>query len=325
MKAGRLISIVLLLQNRSKLTAGQLAEELEVSERTILRDMETLSAAGIPVYAERGQHGGWRLTEGYRTSLTGMRAEELAALLVAAHSELLGDLGKSGDLESGLQKLLAASPAEATEAAAAVRAKLHIDGAGWFPMPGGRDETPLLPVVQEAVWGERMLEIEYRSETAMTKRIVGPLGLVAKRSVWYLVAEDDSGQMRTFRVSRLLSAKMLPSVFEPPASFDLARYWERSLEEFRGKLPRYPARIRLREELASRLEKERFVQLGPLAPADDGWLEAEALFETEQSACEIALSFGPRLEVVEPQELRDRVADELAMAAMVYCRSIKKQ
>jgi predicted DNA-binding transcriptional regulator YafY len=333
MRASRLVSILLSLQNKGKMSARQLSEQLEVSERTILRDMEELSASGVPVYAERGKEGGWRLAEGYRTTLTGIHADELAALLVASRPELLSDLGRGQQLEAALQKLLAAATDSARSGAEAVRRKLHIDGAGWQPNRQRSEPAPCLAAVQEAVWRERALRIAYMRDGAEKIRRVDPLGLVAKRGVWYFVAYTDEDELRTFRISRLTKAEMLEATFETPAGFELAAYWESSLEQFREQLPRYPAKLRVRADAVKRLEAQRFVALhgsraaddedhstgaGKIKELDGDWLFVDAEFETPDSACEIVLGFGGRIEVLEPRELRQLVKDEIRSASMVY-------
>lgn len=317
MRAGRLISIVLLMQNYGKMTSRMLAEQLEVSERTIVRDMEALSAAGIPVYAERGQQGGWLLAEGYRTSLTGLRAEELAALLISSHAHILDDLGKQRHYDDALQKLLAGTPAAVSSHAAAVRQKIHIDGAGWNTIYDTDRGSPYLTVIQEAVWEERKLRLEYIRGDEAVKRIVDPYGLVAKRSVWYLAARSE-GEMRTYRISRLQGVQALDEGFEREPNFDLASYWEQSLEQFKERLPRYPAQVIVKESLLGRLSKERFVKLGEAEPAADGWLRADLEFETLESACEIVLSFGSGIEALAPEELRLKVLAEIDAARMLY-------
>jgi predicted DNA-binding transcriptional regulator YafY len=334
MRASRLVSIILSLQNHGKMSARQLSEQLEVSERTILRDMEELSASGVPVYAERGKEGGWLLAEGYRTTLTGIHADELAALLVASRPEPLSDLGRGHQLEAALQKLLAAATESARSGAETVRRKLHIDGAGWQPDRQRSEPAACLAAVQEAVWQERALRIAYMRDGAEKVRRVHPLGLVAKRGVWYLVAGTEKEEPRTFRISRLLWAEALPEIFETPVGFDLAAYWESSLERFREQLPRYPAKLRVRADAMKRLETQRFVAVrsSHAAEAEAGWtgdghvntervadwVFVEAEFETPDSACEIVLGFGGRIEVLEPPELRRLVKDEIRSASMVY-------
>lgn len=320
MRADRLLSILLLLQNHGRLTSRMLAEMLEVSERTIHRDMEALSAAGIPVFAERGSQGGWSLSEGYRTNLTGMTTEELQSLLLVHPSSLLSDLGLKNRFEAAFQKLLAASSAKARRDAEAVRQLIHIDGAGWHQS----DESfPFLPAVQEAVWASRKLFISYQREETAVERTVWPLGLVAKRSVWYMVAQVD-GEVRTYRISRLLSARMLDEAFERPADFDLARYWEQSTEQFKANLPTYPGRVKLVETSLSRFRQERYAKVIHTAPAADGWIEAEVEFQTLDSACEIVLGLGSRIEVIEPLELREKVIAEAKAVTALYRQSEKE-
>lgn len=306
MKAQRLLSILLHMQNHGKITCRELAERLEVSERTILRDMEALSAAGIPVYAERGSHGGWSLTEGYRTTLTGMSAEEIGSLVLANASHLLGDLGMEQLFQAAVQKLLAASAPPIRLEAEMVRQRTYIDGAGWHP---STETFPLLHTVQEALWGDQKLRIQYPRGESHVERTVAPLGLVAKRNTWYLVAEVD-GDLRTYRISRLLHAEVLAESFTRPDDFDLESYWKQSLADFKSQLPRYPARIRIAEKLLPRLERERYTQLLHTVALESGWLDVDLEFNTLESACEVLLSYGASVQVLEPEELRNQVLAE---------------
>jgi len=314
MRADRLLTILLLLQNRGKITSRELAGQLEVSERTVFRDMEALSAAGIPVYAERGSNGGWVLPESYRTNLTGMKSEEIVSLFFSGQSDLLGDLGIKKHFDAAVQKLLAASPAPIRQNAEAVRKKLHIDGAGWHQ---SGESIPHLSAVQEAVWEERKLFILYRREDGTVERVVHPLGLVAKRNIWYLIAEAD-GNLRTYRVSRLLDARIMEESFDPPADFDLAEYWERSTTQFKSNLPKYPATIKMRAALLPRFAQERYVRVLATNAVEDGWIEADVEFETLESASEIVLAFGPQIVVAAPEELRTKVIAEAEAILCMY-------
>jgi len=298
------------------MTARELAAKLEVSERTIFRDMEALSAAGIPVYAERGSGGGWVLSEGYRTNLTGMKAEEILSLLLANPSNLLNDLGIQDHFEAAFQKLLAASPAPIKKNAETVRQRMLVDGAGWHQ---SKESFAHLSTVQEAVWEERKLYLQYRKEDGIVERIVHPLGIVAKRNVWYLVAESG-GDLRTYRISRLMNARGLEETFERPAGFDLEMYWEQSTEQFTKNLPRYPARLSVHEKLRSRIGQARYVSVMRSTEARDGgeWSEMDIEFQTLDSACEIILGYGPLVEVLAPEELRAKVVSELKAAASLY-------
>ncbi|MCT2196914.1 YafY family transcriptional regulator [Paenibacillus sp. p3-SID1389] len=317
MRADRLLNLLLLLQNRGKMSSRQLAELLEVSERTIVRDIEALSAAGIPVYAERGSRGGWVLADSYRTNLTGMRPEEIVSLLLTNHNELLKDLGIQGDFQAAYQKLLAAAPAPIRQDAEMIRERLHIDGAGWH---ASEEAFPWLAAVQEAVWTQRKLRIRYRKEDDVTERIIHPLGLIAKRNVWYVAAEQEpNGELRTFRISRLEEASLLEETFVRPDGFDLAAYWEQSTTRFKSELPRYLARIRTNETGLSQLRRERFIKvLHTEGPDNQGQILAEIDLQTLDWACGVILRNGRDVEVLEPQELRERVKSEAQAILTLY-------
>jgi len=201
------------------MTARELARRLEVSERTIHRDMGALGVAGVPVTAERGAGGGWALLEGYRTNLTGLNAAEVQALFVARPTGVLADLGLTRAADAALIKLLAALPALSRQGAEYARQRLHVDGAGWRQ---AEVASPLLLTLQEAIWQERKLRLTYHLTNGETvERLVDPLGLVAKGSLWYLVAGVE-GALRTYRVSRVQAAEPLDEPCLRPPDFDLA-------------------------------------------------------------------------------------------------------
>ncbi|MNO55993.1 HTH domain protein [compost metagenome] len=316
MRADRLLSILLLLQNNQKMSSRQLADKLEVSDRTIFRDMEALCAAGIPIYAERGAQGGWVLEESYRTNLTGMNEEEISSLFIANYSTLLGDLGIQKYFNSAYEKLLASSPSAIRKNAEITRQRIHIDGVGWHK---SGESFPWLPIVQESVWSGQSLEIVYKKDDAAVSRIVHPLGLVAKRNVWYMVAESE-GIPRTYRISRLIEARLLNDSFERPEEFDLASYWEQSTLQFKSQLPKYPAVVRIHESRLSRIKQERYVKALQISPEPDeaGYIKADLEFQTLESACEIILSCSRDVEVLEPLELRERVIAEAASICSLY-------
>ncbi|WNQ10932.1 YafY family protein [Paenibacillus aurantius] len=314
MRADRLLNILLLLQNHGRLTSRELAARLEVSERTVFRDMEALSAAGVPVYAERGTNGGWMLAEGYRTQLTGMKKEELLSLLVASPAGLLADLDWRHPFESGFQKLLAAAPEAIRRDVDDVLERIHLDGAGWRQ---AKESLGSLAAVQEAVWGDRLLRLRYDRDGQEKERIVRPLGLVAKRSIWYLVAGTEEG-MRTFRISRLLDAVVLEETFRRPEDFSLADYWESSVQAFQSSLPSCPARIRLKPECLPLLKQERYVRILRTEEAEPGWVTVHADLQTLDWGARVVLGFGPSAEALEPEELRERVRCAAEAAAALY-------
>lgn len=307
MRADRLLSILLLLQVHRRLTARELAARLEVSPRTIHRDMEALSAAGVPVYALRGAAGGWVLPDEYRTDAAGLHEAEVRALFLATPARLLADLGLDRAAEAALIKLLAALPAAGRRGADDVRQRIHLDVAGWHP---SEETAPHLAALQEAVWRGRRLRLGYeRHGGATVEREVDPLGLVAKGSVWYLVAAAE-GEPRTYRVSRVREATVLDQPCVRPEGFDLPAFWEASKARFVTALPRYPVTLRVDPALIPELRTagrwSRVEQVDP--PGADGWSGVRMRFELREDARACALGFGPRLEVLEPADLREEVA-----------------
>jgi predicted DNA-binding transcriptional regulator YafY len=306
MRADRLFSIVLLLQSYRQLTARDLARRLEVSERTIHRDMDALSGAGIPVVAERGTGGGWSLLGEYRTNLTGLSESEVQSLFVTQPSRLLADLNLEKASEGALLKLLAAMPAPHRRGAEYARQRIHVDVTGWARP---QETVPLLHTLQDAIWQGRRVRMNYgRGECGASERVVDPLGLVAKGSVWYLVAAVGE-DVRSYRVSRIESVEILDAPSERPPDFDLAKFWEESSERFRANLPRYRVRARVRREVVHRLRLAgRFARVEEVGEAAaDGWAEVRLRFDVEEMACEYALGFGTQLEVLEPERLRAKV------------------
>ncbi len=308
MRADRLLSILLLLQVHRRMTAHELARRLEVSERTIYRDMEALSAAGIPVTAERGAGGGCILLETYRTNLTGLNEAEIQTLFLTKPARLLADLGLNQASEAALIKLLAALPSMHRRDAEYVRQRIHVDVAGWHQ---AEEAVPCLPTLQEAVWQERKLDLTYqRNDGTIVERLVDPLGLVAKGSAWYLVAAVED-ELRTYRVSRMHAAGVTDQPCVRPQGFDLAAYWAQSSAQFMANLPRYALTVRMAADVLQRVYRAggyaRVEQAGP--PDGDGWIELHFQFDTEEVACGYLLSFGAQVEVLEPQELRERIVD----------------
>jgi predicted DNA-binding transcriptional regulator YafY len=302
MRADRLLSIVLLLQSHQRLTARDLAGRLEVSERTILRDMEALTVAGVPVVADRGAAGGWRLIDGYQTKLTGLTPSEIRSLFFARPQRLMSDLGLKQEADTALLKLQAALPERARRDADFARRLLYLDPRGWRD-PG--DAIPALPVLLAALWNGRRVRFTYhRQLSAPAERVIDPLGLVAKGSTWYLVAQSE-GEPRTYRVSRIAD----PTILEEPAAavsgFDLASYWDRSAADFRERLPRYYATF-LADPPVMRWVRYRGWRLEEETPEGDR-IRIRLRFDIAEEARQFALSFGAAIEVVEPADLRESV------------------
>ncbi len=323
MRASRLLSLLLLLQSRGRMTAQELSEELEVSIRTVYRDVEALGAAGVPVYADRGPAGGYRLVDGYRTRLTGLTTEEAESLFLAGLPGPAAELGLGTVVAAAQLKLQAALPPELRSRAGRVRERFHLDTPGWFRHA---DETPNLTTIADAVWHQRRLDIRYRrwgGQAIEVRRTVDPLGLVLKAGVWYLVARSD-GDLRTYRVARVLELATTEDHFDRPEDFDLTAFWEAWSERFEQRM--YGMRVTVR--LSPRgVERARFL-LGLVAsralrdsdarPDPDGWTTVELPTESLDHAEPDLLRLGPDVEVVEPPELRERVAAAAAAMAAVY-------
>jgi len=302
MRATRLDSLLLLLQLRGQLTAAELADHFEVSIRTIHRDVEALGAAGVPVEAVRGPAGGYRLAGGYRTKLTGLTASEAEALFVAPAPA--AELGLGGVLTNARLKVLAALPAELQERASRAERYFHLDARGWFR---AEDTVPHLPTIATATWQGKRLSARYREGRKVVQRTLDPLGLVLKGGAWYLVAHRSAG-MRVYRVSRFASVRIRDEGFERPEGFELAAYWDEWSRTFEASLARVEVKVRA-SELVRRLLP------GDLRSGDGVYV---VRFHSLDEALRELLKFGPDAEVLEPPELRERVAATAAEVAALY-------
>ncbi|MGW3158647.1 helix-turn-helix transcriptional regulator [Streptomyces sp. NPDC001089] len=316
MKSSRLVSILLLLQTRERMTAAQLAEELEVSVRTVYRDVEALHAAGIPLYGDAGHAGGYRLLDGYRTRLTGLTAGEAEALSLAGVPGPAAELGLGGVLAAARLKVRAALPRELRAHADRIGDRFHLDAPGWY---ADADDTPYLPAVADAVWNGRVLSVLYRRwrEPTDVRRRLEPYGLVLKAGRWYVVAGPGP---RTFRVDQILRLDPCEEEFTRPGDFDLAAYWTAYRRDFHERLHRGEAVLRVApgtrltgaagEALASGGEREA-----------DGWTRVTVPIESVDRAHDAFLVHGAAVEVLEPAELRDRIARTAGALARLYTRN----
>lgn len=323
MRADRLLVLLLLLQTRGRVTAQTLARRLEVSERTIYRDLEALSMAGVPVYAERGPGGGWCLLEDYRTNLSRLTDLEVHTLFLSGAAGPLEDLGLGKTREDALLKLLAALPSVYRRNAEMASQRIHLDAAGWFH----HDEpVPYLTMIHEAVWQDRRVRLTYKHiDDSLVERVVDPYGLVAKASIWYLVCAtaESGGEMRVYRVGRIKVAELLPEHFERPATFDLKAYWAQSTAAFEKSRYAYAVTMGVDagavDELASLLGTSIYALVEQAGPPDEwGRVVITFSFESLSQARYQLLSFGPAVEVLEPRDLRDGLAEVAAGVAKLY-------
>jgi predicted DNA-binding transcriptional regulator YafY len=314
MRADRLLSILMLLQARGRMTAGQLAAELEVSLRTIYRDIDALCMSGVPVYSDRGRDGGYALLDSYRTSLTGLNENEVRALFMLSIPSPLRDLGVGGELEAALRKLAAALPASRREDERRVRERFYLDASWWFQ---GSEPVPHLATVHQAVWQDRWLEVRYRLRYALALDIeqkVAPYGLVAKAGVWYVVYAYR-GRERALRVSHLLHARALEERFERPPDFSLGAFWKTWCDAVEEGRRVYPVRVRVAPHIASDLahymgqggHRTILSAAPPFGAAD--WITVEWAFESLAEARGRLLALGGAVEVLEPLALRRSMED----------------
>lgn len=309
MRASRLLSILLVLQARGRVSAESLARELEVSVRTVYRDMDELGAAGVPVFAERGRHGGFALLDGFRTNLTGFSAPEADAAPLIGMTQAAADLGLGDGASSARRKILASLPARTSGLARSIAARIHLDPVPWYSR-----ETlpPALRELASAVWADRQIRATYRSWKGEVRRLLSPLGLVMKAGTWYLVA-STRGAPRTYRVSNLDRIEVLATSVRRPRHFDLSSYWADATQRFESALRGGSARVRLSpaglqlladwNPAARAAVAAQAIEAGP-----DGWIEARIPMEPLPHAAREVLRLGAEIQVLEPADLRDAVA-----------------
>lgn len=322
MRASRLLSTLLLLQTRGRMTAQELAEELEVSVRTVYRDVESLSAAGVPVYADRGPTGGYQLLDGYRTKLTGLTSDEADSLFLAGMPGPAAELGLGTVVATAELKLLAALPAELRSRASRIRERFHLDAPGWLREA---DEAPHLTAVAAAVWDDRMIEVRYRRWAAPREvtRTLAPLGVVLKAGTWYLVARSGE-DLRTYRVSSILAVEPLEEHFDRPPGFDLPAFWQDWAEQFEARVRGEQAVIRLAPEALGWITAlwGKFAAMAVTAslsePDEDGWLRAVLPTESLRHARVELLKLGAHVEALEPPELREMMIESVTGLSAIY-------
>jgi len=334
-RASRLVTLLFTLQRLREATAGELARELEVSERTIYRDVAALSAAGVPLFTEPGRGGGIRLVDGWRTRLDGLTAQEAAALFAVGAPQVLAELGMSAALAGAQAKLLATLPAEMREHARTVAERFHLDAPGWFHTP---HQVTQLAAVAEAVWGQQRLRISYRRRADVVDRIIEPLGVVLKAGTWYLAARSVSGArvdsarsvsgarvdsargdggrdaVLTYRIDRIVAAEPTGESFSRPDGFDLATWWADSANRFASQMLRVTVRLRLGPRGLKMLSHvtdadaavQAIARAGP--PDAEGWREVELDVEEIVVAASQLTGLGGEVEALDPPELRTALA-----------------
>lgn len=328
MRASRLLSLQMLLETRGRMSATALADALEVSVRTLYRDVDQLSAAGVPIYAERGRHGGFALLPGWKTTLTGLTPSEAQAVFLSGLPGPAQDLGLGGDVEGARLKLLAALPAGWRDDAQRVSTRLHLDPVDWYRES---EPTPHLTAVAAAVWNGHQIRMRYESWTDTVERTVSPLGLVLKAGVWYLVAlpvaaaapGKAKGGPRTYRVSSIRAATALATPVRRPARFDLPGYWAESIQRFEAEIYTSqaqvlatPAGLQGLRVLSSAVA--RAVAAARPSRRTDGRVVVTLPIESVDHACGQLMRLSPQVEVLRPAALRRALVQRLQATALLY-------
>jgi predicted DNA-binding transcriptional regulator YafY len=319
MRASRLLSIQMLLETRGRMSARSLAAALEVSVRTLYRDVDQLAAAGVPIYAERGRSGGFSLLEGWKTTLTGLTSSEAQAVFLSGLAGPAAQLGLGTQVETAKLKLLAALPAAWRHDAQRVSSRFHLDPVEWYREA---EPTPHLTAVAAAVWNERQLAIRYESWKSTTRRVISPLGLVLKAGAWYLVGLVDDAA-RTYRISNVLEVQALDARARRPRNFDLARYWAESIRRFERELYKgnavvlaTPAGLKSLRMLSSAVA--RAVADAPAPLRKDGRARVRIPIESIEHAAQHLLRVSPDVEVIEPLALRQALLAQLRRICHLY-------
>ncbi|HEX6705726.1 MAG TPA: YafY family protein [Albitalea sp.] len=318
MRASRQLSILMLLQSHGRMSAQALADKLETSVRTVYRDVDELSAAGVPIWADRGRHGGFQLQPGWRTRVDGLTAPEARAMFLGGLPGPAAQLGLGEAMASAQLKLLAALPEGWRDDARRVSARFHLDPIDWYRGPAAADH---LPGIAQAVWNERRIAIRYESWKDVVERVLEPLGLVLKAGVWYVAARSGK-EPRTYRLSNILDLKETGEGFERPQDFDLATYWQASTKRFESELYRAHALLRVSARGWKQLRALSAAVADALdaadSPAGSGWREVRIPIESVEHAAGQLLRLGAEVQVLEPAPLRRKMAATIEAMAALY-------
>ena len=319
MRASRLLSLLMLLQSRGRVSATALAEALEVSVRTIHRDVDELSAAGVPIWADRGRLGGFQLQPGWRTRVDGLTAPEAQAMFLGGLPGPAAELGLGEAMASAQLKLLAALPDGWREDARRVSARFHLDPIDWYRGPSATDH---LPAIAQAVWSERRVAMRYESWKGEVSRRVDPLGLVLKAGIWYLAAQVGNG-VRTYRLSNILALQPTDEAFERPPAFDLADWWQASTKRFEKELAVDTAQLRVTAEGLKALRDlgasvARAAEASAGEPDEAGWRRVTIPIESIAHAAAQVLRLGAEAQVLKPAALRRALVERVSAVAALY-------
>lgn len=315
MRADRLISILMLLQIHKKLTASELSKRLEVSVRTIYRDIDTLSGIGVPIVADKGINGGIKLIGDYKTSITGINKNELFSLFLPTGDKILEDLGKEKLKDSTILKILGDSSSDELKEFENLQNYIYVDMNTWNE-PSTILNTDILSVLQNAIWNSNTLKILYRKKDEVKEIELNPLGLVCKRGTWYLVAINNE-LIKTYKVTSIESALLTPNTFTRPDNFNLKSYWIDSTKSFKSLIPKFTFTFKINPKILNNIKERQFITISEIVEKDDNtYLIIK--FDSLWQGVEFAFGYGKSIEIVEPIEAISEIRKKAEEVLQLY-------
>lgn len=315
MKADRLISILMLLKVHKQLTAKDLAKRLEVSVRTIYRDIESLSSLGIPIFTDRGTNGGIKLLGDYQTSLSGLNKDELYSLFIPTGDKVLDDLGIGKLKDSTMIKLLGDSSTYQINEIKNIQDYIFIDMYTWGENPLKVD-TDILSILKEGIWNSKVLNIAYKKINETKNVLLNPLGLVCKRGIWYLIGENND-IIKTYKVSNIESALLTDILFDRPKDFNLEKYWKSSTSNFKSSIPKYRFTFKVNPSIVNHIKSRQFISISNIVVEDDNIymdIDFDAIFQ----GIEFAFGYGKDIEIIYPIDARTEIKKRSSEIIKLY-------
>lgn len=315
MKADRLISILMLLKVHKQLTAKDLAKRLEVSVRTIYRDIESLSSLGIPIFTDRGTNGGIKLLGDYQTSLSGLNKDELYSLFIPTGDKVLDDLGIGKLKDSTMIKLLGDSSIYQINEIKNIQNYIFIDMYTWGENPLKVD-TAILSILKEGIWNSKVLNIAYKKINETKNVLLNPLGLVCKRGIWYLIGENND-IIKTYKVSNIESALLTDILFDRPKDFNLEKYWKSSTSNFKSSIPKHTFTFKVNPSIVNHIKSRQFISISNIVVEDDN-IYMDIDFDAVFQGIEFAFGYGKDIEIIYPIDARIEIKKRSSEIIKLY-------
>lgn len=315
MKADRLISILMLLKVHKQLTAKDLAKRLEVSVRTIYRDIESLSSIGVPIFTDRGTNGGIKLLGDYQTSLSGINKDELYSLFIPTGDKVLDDLGIGKLKDSTMIKLLGDSSTYQINEIKNIQNYIFIDMYTWGENPLKVD-TAILSILKEGIWNSKVLNIAYRKINETKDVILNPLGLVCKRGIWYLIGENND-IIKTYKVSNIESALLTDILFDRPKDFNLEKHWKSSTSNFKSSIPKHTFTFKVNPSIVNHIKARQFISISNIVAEDDN-IYMDINFDAIFQGIEFAFGYGKDMEIIYPIDARTEIKKKASEITKLY-------